>query len=214
MARAASGKGKRKPKAGERPVADRLMDAALALAASGRWRDLSMSDIAAAAGVPMADALAALPGRDRVLAALIHQVDEQVLASLAGDPPDGSAKDRLFDVLMRRFDALAGRRDAVATIVRDLTRDPLAAACMGLRLVKSMALMLEAAGLSSSGPLGAVRAKGLTAIYLNALRVWLTETDPDMPKTMATLDKGLRQAEKAVGRLSGGIGKKSSDSNP
>ena len=43
-----------------------------------------------------------------------------------------------------------------------------------------------------------VRIEGLTLIYANALRVWLTDDTPDMAKTMAALDQGLRRAERLV----------------
>jgi hypothetical protein len=62
----------------------------------------------------------------------------------------------------------------------------------------SMARMLEAAGLSARGPVGAVRTKGLAVVYANAVRAWLGDDSTDMASTMAALDKGLRQAERAA----------------
>ena len=111
-------------------------------------------------------------------------------------PAEGSsARDRLFDVLMRRFDVLQPDKEAVAAIVRDALSNPLAALCHGPQLLASMAWMLEDAGLSSAGPAGALRAKGLALVYLAALRAWLGDDNADKAKTMAVLDRGLRQAE-------------------
>ena len=44
--------------------------------------------------------------------------------------------------------------------------------------------------------------KELALVYLNALRVWLADDTEDMAKTMAALDRGLRQAEMLI-RLCG-----------
>nr|MBC8158924.1 TetR family transcriptional regulator [Alphaproteobacteria bacterium] len=64
--------------------------------------------------------------------------------------------------------------------------------------LRSMAWMLEAAGLPSGGISGAARAAGLGALYANAVRVWLRDDTPDMAKTMAALDRGLGCADGIV----------------
>lgn len=71
-----------------------------------------------------------------------------------------------------------------------------------------MATMLEAAGLSASGCRGMLRVKGLSAIYLSSLKVWLKDESQDMAKTMAALDKKLNQADGLVRRCQD-IGSKS-----
>ncbi|MDA0997951.1 MAG: hypothetical protein O2944_07070 [Proteobacteria bacterium] len=203
MAKPTTRKSKRKPagKPDGRSARDRLIDAALDLAQAGRWAAAGVADIAETAGVPLAEALSLLPSRARIIRAAVARVDQTVLATLADDPPDGSAKDRLFDLLMRRLDVLDGRRGAVRAILDDLRCDPLAALCLGPKLLQSMALTLEAAGISASGPLGRLRRKALGGIYLNTLRVWTRDDDPGLARTMAALDKGLRQAERIIALL-------------
>ena len=56
--------------------------------------------------------------------------------------------------------------------------------------------MLEAAGISASGPFGLLRTKGLLAVWLAALRVWLADDSNDLSRTMAALDRYLRRAER------------------
>jgi ubiquinone biosynthesis protein COQ9 len=46
-----------------------------------------------------------------------------------------------------------------------------------------------------------LRLKGLSAIYLSAIRVWLRDDSEDMAKTMAHLDKQLARVDNLVGRL-------------
>lgn len=178
---------------------DKLIDAALELAASKRWRDLSLPEIAEHAGVSVGTALLSLPSRGHILRALIERVDTEVFSSLDADPLDGSTKDKLFDLLMRRFDVLQGHQAAMASITSDLARDPLTSACLGGRFLKSMALTLQAAGASSEGCVGHVRAKALGLVQLNATRTWLKDDGEGMELTMSALDKGLRRAEQLAG---------------
>ena len=58
-----------------------------------------------------------------------------------------------------------------------------------------MALILSAAGLSTSGLFGKLRIHGLLLIYTNAFRIWLLDDSPDFGKTMAVIDQDLHKAE-------------------
>jgi AcrR family transcriptional regulator len=178
-------------------VSDRILSAALELAAAGGWRSLSLAEIAGEAGVSLAEAYAAYPTKASILAGFIARTDRQVLAGGATGKED-SVRDRLFEVLMRRFDALTPHKDAVAGILRDLPSDPASILATAPQLANGMAWMVETAGLSSSGLKGAIRVNGLTLIYLNTLRVWLRDDSADMARTMASLDQGLRRAESLI----------------
>ena len=176
---------------------DRVINAALGLAAERGWRGLSLADIAEGAGLTLAEVRTLFPSKAAILQGFTRRTDERVLA--AGTADGSSPRDRLFDVLMRRFDVLQPHRDAVRSIVRDVALDPLAAICQGPQLLCSMAWMLEAAGLSSAGIDGAIRTKGLTVVYLRALAAWLNDDSADLSKTMAALDRGLARAERLAG---------------
>jgi len=184
-------------------IPDHVIDTAMKLAAEGRWRDLSLAEIAEAAKVPISKVYPVYPSRQAILDAFARRIDAAVLAESDAEALEGSARDRLFDLLMRRFDALDPYKDAVATIAFDQARDPLAALASACQLRRSMALMLEAAGLASGGARGVVRIKGLALIYLSAMRVWFKDESEDKARTMAALDKQLRRAEALVLRLSG-----------
>lgn len=179
---------------------DRMIEAALALASERGWRTLSLADIAARAGVALVEAYRSCPDKIAILARMIGETDRAVLAQGAAAATD-SPRDRMFEILMRRFDALQSRREGMVAILRDLASDPAALLCLSPRLERSMAWMLESAGISSSGCAGSIKAKGLTLVYLDALRVWMKDDNPDMARTMAALDKGLRRAEQVVRSL-------------
>ena len=175
-------------------VSDRFLSAALELVVVRGWRSLSLAEIADDAGVSLAEAYAAYPTKASILAGFIRRIDRQVLAGGVTDKGD-SVRDRLFDVLMRRFDALRPHKDAVAAILRDVPSDPLTMLAAAPQFANGMAWMVETAGLSSSGLKGAVRVKGVTLIYLNTLLAWLRDDSADMARTMASLDRNLRRAQ-------------------
>jgi AcrR family transcriptional regulator len=88
------------------------LDSALSLAATTGWGDLTLRDVSEASGVTLVQLHDVYRSKDAILDAFVRQIDEAVLAGDNADLNDESAKDRLFDVLMRRFDALAPHKAA------------------------------------------------------------------------------------------------------
>lgn len=180
--------------------ADSLIDAALALAVERGWRALTLPEVADAAGVSLADAHATFSTKTALLNAFVARIDRQMLTGEAPDRSE-SVRDRLFDVIMRRLDALEPHKDAVAAIVDDLPADPLTAVAVLPAFGNTMAWILETAGLSASGLSGALRIKGLALIYLTTLRTWLQDDTADAARTMAALDRALRRTEMLISTL-------------
>src|SRR5215510_15002290 len=121
-----------------------LREALLRMVAAGGWRDLSYADIAKDAGLSLAAAYQAYPSKAAILTGIGRDIDTRLFASLEEDPLDGSAKDKLFDLLMRRFDALNEHREAYAALAWELPRTPLEAGCLLFQLRQSLGNMLEA----------------------------------------------------------------------
>ncbi len=186
-------------------IPNHLIETALRLAAERGWARLSYGDIAAAAEVPLSKAYPVFSSKAAILDGFAAMIDAKVLEELdeedAADDGEGDARDRLFDVLMSRFEALQPYRQGLGNILYDLRRDPCAALQASCALRRSMALMLELAGLSADGPTGLLRVKGLAAIYLASLRVWLRDDSLDLAKTMAALDGYLRRVEGLMRRV-------------
>ena len=185
------------------PIPDRIIDAMLSLAVDKGWVKLGLHEIAAKAGVTLAELHEHYPHKFAILAACMKRVDHKVLAGM-GKAPDGeTVRDRLFDVLMSRFDALNPHKDAIRAILRDIPREPPLGLFLVCRAKSSMRWMLEAAGVSCGGLLGKLREKGLLAINAATMRVWLGDDSDDMGKTMAFLDKRLSHAETMMDRTCG-----------
>lgn len=181
-------------------TAGKLIAAALSLAGERGWRAVSLAEVAERAEVPLSDCYRVIPDKATLLGRLLAATDVHMLREGAADPHD-STRDRLFDVIMRRFDALQSRRQGMIAILRDLPLDPASAVRLLPKLRRSLVWMLETAGISTAGLKGAVRIRVLGGIYLYGLRAWIDDETPDMARTMAALDRALRRAERLAGLL-------------
>lgn len=164
------------------------------LAGSG-WHGLTLRAIAAEAGLPLAELRRHFASPLHILAAHQRAVDAAVLDGTVEDL-GSTPRDRLFDVLMRRLDALQPDRAGVVRLLRDLPRAPLLVLWFAPRNACSMAWMLEAAGLEAAGPGGLLRVQGLVGVWLAALRAWEKDESEDLSATMAALDRALDQADR------------------
>jgi AcrR family transcriptional regulator len=182
-------------------MADRqaMLEAFLKLLAEKGWRGFALRDVAEAAGASMAELYDAFPSRLAMVETFMADIDRQVMAGTAPSlDPDETVRDRLFDAMMRRYDALRAHKDAVAALAEGLARDPIAALALSRSIGRSMAAMLEAAGVAADGARGMLRQKGLAAMHMAVLRVWLSDDSADLSKTMAALDHRLKRAERWV----------------
>lgn len=176
-------------------LSKRIIDAAFALAAESDWRRVSLADIAARADLTLAEFAEHFSSKGAILLAFTKQIDAEVLTNLDDDTPSETPRDRLFGVMMKRFDALMPYKAGLAAMLRAPDGDLASFAAGACRYFGSMALMLEAAGISTAGLQGRLRVQGLATLYPGILRTWLSEDAPDMPRTMAALDRWLRRAE-------------------
>ncbi len=172
-----------------------VVSTALRLAAERGWRDLTLAEIADEAGVKLADLHHVYSSKGAILDAYDAAIDEAVLATGFKHVEEDSPRDRLFDVLMRRFELLAPDKEGLRAILRGVGCNPVAALCGGQRLMRSMAWMLEAAGIGPAGPAGRVRVKGLTLLYASTVPAWLRDDSADLAGTMAALDRRLARIE-------------------
>jgi hypothetical protein len=136
-----------------------------------------------------------------IMAAYIKSVDRQVLAAHDADMAEEPARERLFDVLMRRLEVLAPHKEAMRSLVRSAGRNPGLAFALNGMAVRSQQWMLTAADISATGPKGMVRAQGLAYLYSRVLQVWIDDEDPGLARTMAALDRELGRGQRWSGIL-------------
>src|ERR687890_922086 len=175
-----------------------IVDALMDLASKRSWSEIEIGDIAKAAHVSLAEFRDLFPSKGAVLGALSRQIDRQVLEGTTEDLAGEPARERVFDVMMRRFDALAPYRAARRGIFRDLQYDPLSLAALNQVSLNSMRFMLAAAGINTEGPLGGLKLQGAVLVYSNTMRTWFEDDDPTLARTMARLDRELRRSERIL----------------
>jgi AcrR family transcriptional regulator len=180
---------------------EKAVDALMTLAAQRPWADISLADVAAESGLSLAQFRDAFPSKGAILGAFSRRIDRIVLDGTTGDLDGEAVKDRLFDVLMRRFDAMKPYKAALDSVNAWAMRDPLALAELNRLAVNSLRFMLEAAGESSEGPLGSLKLQGLAVAWTRVFHVWLADESEDLAKTMAALDKELERGRAWSERL-------------
>ena len=186
----------------ERNPADRAIDALMTLVAGRGWRHVTPVDVASEAGLTMAELYALFPTKTAILAGFVRRVDAATFA--ARPEGEGKVRDRLFDLLMRRFEALKPHRPALKELARAGLRDGTLPLAMGPRFLNAMRWIADAAGVATPGLLGALRVKGLAAAYLWTFRVFLDDDSEDLARTMAALDRALARCESVAQSLPGG----------
>lgn len=173
-----------------------LVGAAFSLAAERGWTGLTLGEAARTAGLSLAHARERFPGR----LALLHRFGCLLDTDALADPPaEGSARDKLFDVLMRRFDGLQAHRAGVLSLMRALPFDPPAAALLACGTQRSMRWMLDAVGVDVTGFRGELRTKALVGVWLWGVRAWQRDESADLSGTMAAVDTGLDRADQFGG---------------
>jgi AcrR family transcriptional regulator len=178
-------------------TSDTVLDAFLTLVGDKGYGDVTLRDVAAAADISLADLYRLHPDKVALVSAFLARTDAAVLAGTPREAdPEETARDRLFEVMMRRYDALKPHRAAWRAIARAAMRDPLLALALAPAVRRSVGAMLEAAGLASDGISGAVRQNGLMAIHAAVSRVFESDDSADLSKTMAALDGRLKTAER------------------
>jgi AcrR family transcriptional regulator len=178
-----------------------VVAALMTLLAEKPFERISFNDIAEQAGMTLAALRDLFPSKLAILAERTKQIDRVVLSGADPDMAEEPARERLFDVLMRRFEAMTDDRPALRSLRRSASRDPgLALALNGLA-VNSQQWMLSAAGIGASGPKGMFRAQGLALRYARVARVWLDDDEPGFARTMAALDRELATGQRLSGLL-------------
>ena len=180
---------------------DKAIDALMTLLGEHRFEQIGLAEVAGRAGIKLSQLRAEFGSTLAILAAHIKEIDRAVLAGGDADMAEEPARERLFDVLMRRLEVLAPYKDAVRSTMCSARRNPGLAFALNVMAVRSQRWMLEAAGIDASGPRGALRAQGAALMFARVLSVWIDDEEEGLDRTMAALDRGLSSAERWAGFL-------------
>ena len=186
------------------PLSSTQLERAFATVEEKGWSRLTLADLAAALELTLVDLRALIDSKYDLISALSRHVDVAVLEECASIDANDSPRDRLFEVMMARFDALTPYRDALGMMAFSARSDLRLAAMTHKHLQRSMGWMLEAAGLGEGGLRGKFRQNGLTVVYIRASMAWLKDGSEDLSATMKALDQALEDAERWANSVENG----------
>jgi hypothetical protein len=182
-------------------IIDKGVHAALKLAETGKWGDLTLSAIASEAGLTLKD-FHGVADKDDLSFAVEGIFDAGMSEGSFGD--DETPRTRLFDVIMMRFEAMEDVRDGAMSYLRwrDRSVSGLAQRIKTRAATAKWALACSGLDKDDGLPRGLVLT-GLAWTIAQAERAWKQETSPDMTRTMAALDAELIKLEERAAWLKG-----------
>ena len=186
------------------PLSSTQLERAFATIEEKGWSRLTLADLAAALELTLVELRTLIDSKYDLISALNRHVDAAVLEECASIDVNDSPRDRLFEVLMARFDALTPYRDALGMMAFSVRSDLRLAAMTHKHLQRSMDWMLEAAGLGEGGLRGKFRQNGLTVVYIRTSMAWLKDGSEDLSATMKALDQALEDAERWANSVENG----------
>jgi AcrR family transcriptional regulator len=178
---------------------DKAIDALMTLLAEHSFEQIGLAEVAGRAGIKLSQLRAEFGSTLAILAAHVKSIDRIVLDGGDADMAEEPVRERMFDVLMRRLEALAPYKESVSSVMRSARRNPGLALALNAMAVRSQKWMLEAAGIGASGPRGALRAQGAALMFGRVLTVWIDDDEEGLDRTMAALDRGLSSAARWAG---------------
>lgn len=178
----------------------KIITSFLDLLASHSWDEVTLAKIAEASDVKLSQLRETFDGKVAIIEAFTRQIDAEVLDNIDEDIAEELPRERLMDILLSRFDALARYKAASASLVSAARRDLSLAAQLNRVTLISMTWMLNAANIDTSGIDGAMRVQGTALVFARVMNVWLKDEE-GMAKTMAALDRELRTGERNMQRL-------------
>ncbi|CAN7587247.1 TetR/AcrR family transcriptional regulator [Bosea sp. LjRoot9] len=179
----------------------RAIEALMRLAANRAWSEIELGDIAAEAGLSLSSLRGLFPSKLAMLGGLTRLVDDAVLAGSSDDLAGEPIRERLFDLVMRRLDALAPYKAGLRRIMPVIRRDPLTLAALNRGAVNSWRYMLASAGIPTEDALGGLRVQGAVLLMARVGETWLGDDEPELSRTMARLDRELKTAGAIMARI-------------
>lgn len=179
-------------------VRNRLFDQFESSVIDHGWAQVSCARLAHGADVDLHEAYKEYPTRFSYVSDLIRRIDRTMLDDFDTALADEPARDRLFDVLMGRFDAMQEHRALIVSLSKAAKYDPMLVMHLCALSAVTGEWIMEMAHIPSAGLMGQVRNKGALLAYGRAFATWLEDESEDLSRTMAVLDKVLNRGERAL----------------
>ncbi len=183
-----------------KPDARKLaIDSLMALVADQGWKTVELPAVAQKAGISLATLRDLFPSKGAMLAGFGRMLDREVIEGANPDLIGEPAHERVFDLMMRRLDAMTPYKPALIEIRRAIRSDLVSAAALNQSGLNSWRYLLGSIDIPVEDELGMLKIQGAVVVFARTADTWLDDTDPSMAKTMATLDKELKNGGRILG---------------
>ncbi len=203
MAKTTGKRRERRPAAGPDALAERIVDETLALAEEVGWDRVRLRLVAARCGVGLGDVLAHYRDIDAVADAWFGRASAAMVVAPRAGFAELPARERLFLVITRWFDALAPHRAVSVEMIRTklYPSHPHHWVPLIFNLSRTVHWVRDAAGLDATGRRRQREEVGLTLLFLATLAFWARDDSDGQDRTRAFLKRRLAAADTLMARL-------------
>lgn len=171
----------------------RIRQAAFALAERKPWHEITMAAIAQQSGLSIAAIMRNVASsKAAILRDFSRDIDGAMLLVFEKYPPEGEAHDRLFDVIIKRLEIMQPYRPVIGSVLKRRIGDPGEAAVMLQSVAITVGWIAAAAKVEEEPAWQSLGRVGLGRAYIKAVTAWVGDDDPGLSRTMAALDRALR----------------------
>ncbi|MGH6875457.1 MAG: TetR family transcriptional regulator [Aestuariivirgaceae bacterium] len=170
----------------------RVRQAAFALAERKPWHEITMAAIAQQSGLSISALMRNFESKAAILRDFSRDIDKAMLLVFERYPAEGEAHDRLFDVILKRLEIMLPYRPVIASVMKRPAGDPGDTAGMLQSLAVTVGWIAAAARVEDEPTWQSLGRVGLGRAYIKALSAWVGDDDPGLSRTMAALDRALR----------------------
>lgn len=181
----------------------RIIDRTVALAAEVGWERVRLRRVAEDLGIALPEVLAHYRDLDAVADAWFRRPLAALLAPTEAGFADLPARERVYLVMMRWFEAQRDERVVVGQMLATklYPSHPHHWVPMIFNLSRLIQWVREAARLDAPGQRRQVEEVGLTLLFLVTLRVWLGDESEGLLTTRRFLRRRLGEADRLLGTL-------------
>ena len=189
--------------AGQSPLADRIVEETLALAEERGWENVRLRIVAERLGVSLSEVVEHYRDLDGVADAWFHRAWSAMLSPQRSGFAALPARERLYLVMTRWFDALAPHQQVSVEMIRAkiYPSHPHHWVPLVFNLSRTIQWLRDAALLDATGMRRQVEEVGLTALFLATLRTWARDESEGQERTRDELRHRLDRADKVMARL-------------
>lgn len=181
----------------EESIKKKISEAALNLLKSRSWSKIKMKDIFEKAGIKSNSAFFHVKNKKDILVLIQNYFDNQMYENIQ-DNATSNKHDKIFDILMTRFELYNKHRTAVIKLFNYIINKPDLLIIFIPITFKFLTNVLELSDISSDGIYGNLKAEGLLIIYLMIFLVWKKDDTSGLEKTMTAVDNYLSRGESFI----------------